>query len=47
MSEEEPVAAKEVQLGNYVEQINMQYVKDSNIYVVRYYILLASDYHIQ
>lgn len=44
MSDDEPVSTKEFPVGEYTEQINMQYIKDRNIYVVQYYILLTADY---
>lgn len=44
MSDDAPVAAEEYQVGSYTERINMQYIKDRNIYVVQYYILLTADY---
>ena len=46
MSDETPVAAEEYQIGDYTERINMQYVKDRNIYVVQYYVILSSEYHL-
>ena len=44
MSDETPVAAEEYQIGDYTERINIQYVKDRNIYVVQYYVILTADY---
>lgn len=44
MNEKEPVATKEFVVGDFTEQINMQYVKDKQIYVVRYFLILTSEY---
>lgn len=44
MSDDEPVATEEYHIGDYTEQINMQYIKDKKIYVVQYFILLTSEY---
>lgn len=44
MDEKEPVATKEFSVGDFTEQINMQYVKDKQIYVVRYFLILTSEY---
>lgn len=44
MDEKEPVATKEFAVGDFTEQINMQYVKDTQIYVVRYFLILTSEY---
>lgn len=44
MDEKEPVATKEFAVGEFTEQINMQYVKDTQIYVVRYFLILTSEY---
>lgn len=46
MSEKEPVATKEFTIGNFTEQINMQYVKEKQIYVVRYFLILTSEYQV-
>lgn len=46
MADDEPVATKDFKVGNYTEQINMQYVKGKKIYVLRYYIILSSEYHV-
>lgn len=46
MDEKEPVATKEFAIGDFTEQINMQYVKDKQIYVVRYFLILTSEYAI-
>lgn len=46
MNEKEPVATKEFTVGDFTEQINMQYVKDKQIYVVRYFLILTSEYTI-
>ena len=46
MDEKEPVATKEFTVGDFTEQINMQYVKDKQIYVVRYFLILTSEYTI-
>lgn len=46
MSDKEPVATKEFNIGDFTEQINMQYVKDKQIYVVRYFLILTSEYTI-
>lgn len=47
MSDKEPVATKEFNIGDFTEQINMQYVKDKQIYVVRYFLILTSEYTIR
>lgn len=44
MSDEDPVFVQEFQVGDYTEQINMQYIQDSDVYVVRFFIILSSQY---
>ena len=46
MDDKEPVATKEFIVGDFTEQINMQYVKDTQIYVVRYFLILTSEYKV-
>lgn len=44
MSSDYPVGQIEFQVGNYTEQINMQYLKDKKIYLVRYLVIETTEY---
>ncbi len=44
MSSDEPVGQIEFAVGDYTEQINMQYIKDKKIYLVRYLVTETAEY---
>lgn len=44
MSSDYPIGQIEFKVGDYTEQINMQYIKDKKIYLMRYLVVETSEY---